>query len=74
MMLMSRCSADGAFLFSGDSRGRVCVWDARLGVLLTSFARHDADVLTLALAPGERTLYAAGVDSKICRFEARRAL
>ena len=69
-----RCSADGSFLFSGDSRGRVCVWDARLGVLLASFARHDADVLTLALAPGERALYAAGVDSKICRFEVRRTL
>lgn len=52
-------------IVSGDSLGHVQVWESKFGTLLQSFAKHQADVLSLALANGGRTLFAAGVDTQM---------
>ena len=58
----------GAFLFSGDSRGCVIVWEKRHATALKEFRSLDADVLALALSPSGEVLYATGVDSRIAAF------
>lgn len=60
------CLAMSRHLVSGDSRGGVRMWDAALGVELARFARHDADVLCLAVDADR--VFASGVDSKICSY------
>lgn len=61
---LAKCSL---MLISGDSKGRVRAWDSQARVLMYEFAKHEADVLTLASS--SKTLFAAGVDSRIVRFE-----
>ena len=56
-------------VFSGDSSGRTCVWDAVYGTLIRSFQTHRADVLCMTLSSDEQTLFCSGVDSVIVRIE-----
>ncbi|KAH9284140.1 U3 small nucleolar RNA-associated protein 4 [Echinococcus granulosus] len=59
----------GNTLFSGDSRGNVCVWDVELGALVSSFRSHAADVLALAVSENNQSIFAAGADPIIQRFD-----
>lgn len=52
-------------LVSGDSNGRVMVWDGQRGVATHCFTQHSADVLALAVSHDETQLFAAGVDGKV---------
>lgn len=52
-------------LVSGDSNGRVLVWDGQRGVATHCFTQHSADVLALAVSHDETQLFAAGVDGKV---------
>ncbi|KAL5960453.1 U3 small nucleolar RNA-associated protein 4 [Taenia solium] len=56
-------------LFSGDSRGNVCVWDSEVGALVSSFETHAADVLALAVSKDNQSVFAAGADPIIQRFD-----
>ncbi|VDK33166.1 unnamed protein product [Taenia asiatica] len=56
-------------LFSGDSRGNVCVWDSEVGALVSSFGTHAADVLALAVSKDNQSVFAAGADPIIQRFD-----
>lgn len=49
---------------TGDSRGRVQLWDGISGVLMISLHQHSADILALACSPDENQIFAAGVDSR----------
>ncbi|CAF1252648.1 unnamed protein product [Adineta steineri] len=60
---------DDYTVFSGDSSGRTCVWDAVYGTLIRSFQTHRADVLCMTLSSDEQTLFCSGVDSVIVRIE-----
>ncbi|VDM33752.1 unnamed protein product [Hydatigera taeniaeformis] len=59
----------GNTLFSGDSRGNVCVWDIEVGALVSSFRSHAADVLALAVSKDNQSVFAAGADPIIQRFD-----
>jgi WD40 repeat protein len=50
---------------SGDSRGQVQLWDGATGVLMDTFRQHSADVLALVVSPGEKDIFASGVDGKV---------
>lgn len=55
-------------MVSGDGAGSVQFWDAQLGTRLASFAKHEADVLTLAAAPDGSAVFAAGIDPQLAMF------
>jgi U3 small nucleolar RNA-associated protein 4 len=51
-------------IVSGDSLGRIVIWDANLGTMLQTLDHHKADVL--CLTGGDATsFYSAGVDRKL---------
>jgi U3 small nucleolar RNA-associated protein 4 len=50
---------------SGDSSGRVAVWDATYGTLLAAVERHTGDVMALAASPDGSQLFASGMDPKV---------
>ena len=56
-------------LFSGDSRGTVSVWDVVIGGLISSFKCHNADVLSFAVSIDHQSVFAAGADPIIHRFD-----
>ncbi|BHF71498.1 U3 small nucleolar RNA-associated protein 4 [Sparganum proliferum] len=59
----------GGVLFSGDSKGRVSLWNIKVGGMICSFASHSADVLALAASPDSMSVFAGGVDPIIRRFD-----
>ncbi|VDD81592.1 unnamed protein product [Mesocestoides corti] len=59
----------GSALFSGDSRGTVSVWDVEVGGIVSSFRSHAADVLALAVSMDNQSVFAAGADPVIHRFD-----
>ncbi len=61
---------DDFIVISGDSRGKTCFWDGRVGTLIDAFQTHRADVLAVALAPSDqRTAYSTGVDPCLMTFQ-----
>ena len=52
-------------VFSGDTRGRLQVWDGRSGTLMNNIHQHTADILAIAVSADENTVFASGVDSKV---------
>lgn len=50
---------------SGDSSGRVAVWDSTYGTLLAAVERHTGDVMALAASPDGSQLFASGMDPKV---------
>ncbi|GMR53616.1 hypothetical protein PMAYCL1PPCAC_23811, partial [Pristionchus mayeri] len=54
-------------LASGDSTGRVSLWNTKTAIRITSILRHEADVLSLCVLNGK--IYAAGVDPTIVVIE-----
>lgn len=52
-------------IVTGDSNGRVLVWDGQRGVATHCFTQHSADVLALVASRDETQLFAAGVDGKV---------
>lgn len=57
---------DGTIV-SGDSMGMVKFWDHITCTQLQSFTAHGADVLSLAIGPGN-AVYTSGVDQKVVEF------
>jgi len=53
---------------SGDSMGLVQIWDPVSCTVLSRFASHQADVLTLATSPRGDVLVSGGIDAKISVF------
>lgn len=53
---------------SGDSLGLVHIWDPIACTVLSRFASHQADVLTLAASPRGDVLLSGGIDAKISVF------
>lgn len=64
--------ADGRSLVTGDSAGRVTVWDAKHGTALTTFSEHDADVSCLAVDEAEGVIYAGGLDGKLIQLQVQQ--
>lgn len=52
-------------VFTGDSRGKLTLWDGKIGAQIESYQSHKADILSLILSSDEKTLYCAGVDPNI---------
>lgn len=53
---------------SGDSLGRVSIWDGTLCTLRQTFATFEADVLTLVVSPDQSTVFASGIDHQVMQF------
>uniref|UniRef100_A0A914I989 Suppressor of forked domain-containing protein n=1 Tax=Globodera rostochiensis TaxID=31243 RepID=A0A914I989_GLORO len=51
------------FLFTGDARGQICIYNAQNGTLLKTLKTHQAPIL--AMATDGREVFAAGVDYRI---------
>ncbi|KAH3671377.1 hypothetical protein WICMUC_004674 [Wickerhamomyces mucosus] len=56
-------------IVSGDSTGTVKFWQVENYTLLQSFKVHEADVLTLSSDLQNESLFSAGVDRKIFKFQ-----
>ncbi|CAN0277610.1 unnamed protein product, partial [Scytosiphon promiscuus] len=63
---------DGTVI-SGDSYGRLQVWDGLTGTQLQSLTTHEADVLCLCVAEGQNQLFVSGCDGKVVSVEKRQA-
>ncbi|XP_077300412.1 UTP4 small subunit processome component l(3)72Dn isoform X2 [Arctopsyche grandis] len=55
-------------VISGDSRGRLTFWDARVGEQIESLQTHKADVLAICLSEDQKSLYCTGVDPNIVNY------
>ncbi|KAG8285601.1 U3 small nucleolar RNA-associated protein 4 [Homalodisca vitripennis] len=60
---------DDFTIITGDSRGKLCMWDGNSGTNIASHQSHKADVLCVCLDDQQTTVYAAGVDPLIATFE-----
>jgi U3 small nucleolar RNA-associated protein 4 len=56
-------------IISGDSRGKVSVWDADHGTLIKSFQTHSVDVLCLCIDEKEQHIYCSGIDPAIVQLD-----
>jgi len=65
VQIWTLCVMSDSTVVSGDSRGQVQLWDGTAGVLMVTFRQHSADVLALVVSPGERDIFASGVDGKV---------
>ncbi|XP_039285245.1 U3 small nucleolar RNA-associated protein 4 homolog isoform X2 [Nilaparvata lugens] len=50
---------------SGDSSGKLSIWNIHNGTCVQSFTDHHADILALALSEDKQGIYTTGVDTKI---------
>ncbi|KAB0796828.1 hypothetical protein PPYR_10889 [Photinus pyralis] len=55
-------------IVSGDSRGKLTMYDGKVGAQIESFQSHKADILSLCVSAGEDSIYCAGVDSNIVNY------
>ncbi|XP_054278746.1 U3 small nucleolar RNA-associated protein 4 homolog isoform X2 [Macrosteles quadrilineatus] len=60
---------DDFTIITGDSRGKLSMWDGSTGTNIASHQSHKADVLSVCLDDQQTTVYAAGVDPLIATFE-----
>ena len=58
---------DGTMV-SGDSSGRLQLWDAQHGTLLQAFSQHKADVQALAASTDGNTIFASGIDVQVTMY------
>ena len=65
VQIWTLCVMTDSTVVSGDSRGQVQLWDGATGVLMDTFRQHSADVLALVVSPGEKDIFASGVDGKV---------
>ena len=55
----------GHTLLSGDSTGKINVWDGLFGTMKQSYEIHLADVLAMVVSKDRKTVFAAGIDQKV---------
>lgn len=55
-------------ILSGDSRGRVTVWDGNLGSQVDTMQALKVDVLCLAVSPDENSFYCSGVEQILRKY------
>lgn len=58
---------DDMTVISGDSRGDICFWNAKLGTITDVVQTHKADVLCLVVCPDQKSVYVAGIDPVIAQ-------
>lgn len=56
-------------IISGDSTGRLTVWDGKLGVQVSSITATKVDILALTVTDDMETVYCTGVDPDIKQYE-----
>ncbi|KAK4308157.1 hypothetical protein Pmani_020125 [Petrolisthes manimaculis] len=59
---------DDMTIVSGDSRGRICFWNGKLGVVTEVIQTHKADILSLVVGADQKTVFVAGVHPLIVRL------
>ncbi len=61
--------ADDLTIMSGDSRGKTCFWNGKMGTLIDAYQTHKADVLAVAMNPAQNRAYSSGVDPVVMQFQ-----
>jgi U3 small nucleolar RNA-associated protein 4 len=56
-------------LISGDSLGKLSIWDSNFGILVKDFKEHEADILTICKNPTLDSFYFSGSDSLVCSIQ-----
>lgn len=56
-------------IISGDSRGKLCFWDGNVGIGITNYQSHKADIRAICLSTDQNTVYCAGTDPLIATYE-----
>lgn len=56
-------------IVSGDSRGVVSFWDAEKAVLIKFFQSHRSDILSVVNDEVQKSIYVAGIDPAIQKFQ-----
>lgn len=55
-------------IISGDSRGRITIWDGKMGAQIESFPVLKADVLAVAVSEDEQKFCCSGIDPIVKMF------
>lgn len=64
---LTRCEAiDQQWVFVGDDKGALHVYDWKFLSHVKSFHEHEAPILAIKVSPKEKTVYFTGSDSKLC--------
>jgi len=61
------CGINGGAIASGDSTGKVTIWNPMTATIDQQFASHQADIL--CIASKDKFLYASGIDPTVIGFE-----
>ncbi|KAF6203417.1 hypothetical protein GE061_003836 [Apolygus lucorum] len=56
-------------IITGDSRGKLCFWDGKMGISIASYQSHKADVLSVCVSKKGNSVHCAGVDPLIASYE-----
>ncbi len=60
---------DDFTIVSGDSRGKTCFWDAKVGALNDAYQSHKADILAVCLNKDQNLAIAVGADPTMVHFQ-----
>ena len=60
-------------LFSGESSGELCIWDAEHGTLTKQFSNLKADISCIEANHKNLIVYATGVDARILSVQLNKA-
>jgi U3 small nucleolar RNA-associated protein 4 len=63
-----RCLKNGDIV-SGDSTGRICIWDGKTYTLAQRLQSHDHDVLSLAVNADGTRIFSGGMDRRIAMHQ-----
>lgn len=68
VIVWSLVTLENNIIASGDSLGRLTLWDGNTGDEIESFISHKADILTIAVSEDKNNLFCSGVDPTIIQF------
>lgn len=64
---LTRCAViDHKWVFVGDDRGALHVYDWKFLAHVKSFHEHEAPILAIKVSESDNTVYFTGSDSKVC--------
>ncbi|KAF4524642.1 hypothetical protein B566_EDAN013751 [Ephemera danica] len=67
-----RCLDDSTFV-SGDSRGKLCIWDLAMGVSLEEHQALKQDVLCISVALEGDEIFCSGIEPRISQYSKLQA-
>lgn len=65
---------DGRLALSGDTQGKLIVWDLNQGIQLHELYGHDSYITTVAITPDGRLAVSGSYDKSICVWDLERGV